>query len=201
MARSSPLRRALIAALWRGGLRISEALALNETDLDQQRGSRACSRAARSSGSRTRRRRLPPDRARSRSPTADSRARAHGPDGDASAGICIGTYSGNRTGRVPHVHAKWRQSTRSDSARRHRLIAMRPLAFTDGGVRVGVRRRGRGRGRRGVSRGRRAARFAVVTACRVLGVWGWRRGARVWAARDRGRLVGVVGVCEPTVRE
>jgi site-specific recombinase XerD len=31
--------RALIAILWRGGLRISEALALNETDIDQQRGS------------------------------------------------------------------------------------------------------------------------------------------------------------------
>ena len=31
--------RALIAVLWRGGLRISEALALNETDIDQQRGS------------------------------------------------------------------------------------------------------------------------------------------------------------------
>jgi site-specific recombinase XerD len=31
--------RALIAVLWRGGLRISEALALNETDLDPTRGS------------------------------------------------------------------------------------------------------------------------------------------------------------------
>jgi site-specific recombinase XerD len=31
--------RALIAVLWRGGLRISEALALNETDIDQRRGS------------------------------------------------------------------------------------------------------------------------------------------------------------------
>ena len=31
--------RALIAALWRGGLRISEALALNETDVDERRGS------------------------------------------------------------------------------------------------------------------------------------------------------------------
>jgi site-specific recombinase XerD len=31
--------RALIAVLWRGGLRISEALALNETDIDEQRGS------------------------------------------------------------------------------------------------------------------------------------------------------------------
>jgi hypothetical protein len=31
--------RALIAVLWRGGLRISEALALNETDIDQARGS------------------------------------------------------------------------------------------------------------------------------------------------------------------
>jgi integrase len=31
--------RALIAVLWRGGLRISEALALNETDVDEQRGS------------------------------------------------------------------------------------------------------------------------------------------------------------------
>lgn len=31
--------RALIAVLWRGGLRISEALALNETDVDAQRGS------------------------------------------------------------------------------------------------------------------------------------------------------------------
>src|SRR5438105_2451507 len=31
--------RALIAVLWRGGLRISEALALNETDIDDQRGS------------------------------------------------------------------------------------------------------------------------------------------------------------------
>jgi integrase len=30
---------ALIAVLWRGGLRISEALALNETDIDQRRGS------------------------------------------------------------------------------------------------------------------------------------------------------------------
>jgi site-specific recombinase XerD len=31
--------RALIAVLWRGGLRISEALALNETDVDPRRGS------------------------------------------------------------------------------------------------------------------------------------------------------------------
>ncbi len=31
--------RALIAVLWRAGLRISEALALNETDVDQARGS------------------------------------------------------------------------------------------------------------------------------------------------------------------
>src|ERR1700755_602964 len=31
--------RALIAVLWRGGLRVSEALALNETDLDERRGS------------------------------------------------------------------------------------------------------------------------------------------------------------------
>jgi site-specific recombinase XerD len=31
--------RALIAVLWRGGLRISEALALNETDVDARRGS------------------------------------------------------------------------------------------------------------------------------------------------------------------
>lgn len=31
--------RALIVVLWRAGLRISEALALNETDLDSQRGS------------------------------------------------------------------------------------------------------------------------------------------------------------------
>jgi site-specific recombinase XerD len=31
--------RALIAALWRAGLRISEALALNETDVDERRGS------------------------------------------------------------------------------------------------------------------------------------------------------------------
>lgn len=31
--------RALIAVLWRGGLRISEALALNETDVDEARGS------------------------------------------------------------------------------------------------------------------------------------------------------------------
>jgi site-specific recombinase XerD len=31
--------RALIAVLWRGGLRISEALALGETDLDERRGS------------------------------------------------------------------------------------------------------------------------------------------------------------------
>jgi site-specific recombinase XerD len=31
--------RALIAVLWRAGLRISEALALNETDLDPARGS------------------------------------------------------------------------------------------------------------------------------------------------------------------
>jgi integrase len=30
--------RALIAALWRGGLRISEALALTETDIDKRRG-------------------------------------------------------------------------------------------------------------------------------------------------------------------
>ena len=30
--------RALIAVLWRGGLRISEALALNETDVDERRG-------------------------------------------------------------------------------------------------------------------------------------------------------------------
>ncbi|MBV9195188.1 MAG: tyrosine-type recombinase/integrase [Solirubrobacterales bacterium] len=31
--------RALIAVLWRGGLRISGALALNETDVDEGRGS------------------------------------------------------------------------------------------------------------------------------------------------------------------
>lgn len=31
--------RALIAVLWRGGLRISEALALNETDIDERHGS------------------------------------------------------------------------------------------------------------------------------------------------------------------
>ena len=31
--------RALIAVLWRGGLRISEALALSETDVEQSRGS------------------------------------------------------------------------------------------------------------------------------------------------------------------
>ena len=31
--------RALLAVLWRGGLRISEALALNETDVDARRGS------------------------------------------------------------------------------------------------------------------------------------------------------------------
>ena len=31
--------RALIGVLWRGGVRISEALALNETDIDQGRGS------------------------------------------------------------------------------------------------------------------------------------------------------------------
>ena len=31
--------RALVAVLWRGGLRISEALALNETDIDEGRGS------------------------------------------------------------------------------------------------------------------------------------------------------------------
>ena len=31
--------RALIAILWRGGLRISEALPLNETDIDERRGS------------------------------------------------------------------------------------------------------------------------------------------------------------------
>jgi integrase len=31
--------RALIAVLWRAGLRISEALALNETDIDERRGS------------------------------------------------------------------------------------------------------------------------------------------------------------------
>jgi Phage integrase family len=33
------LVRALVAVLWRGGLRISEALALNETDIDDHRGS------------------------------------------------------------------------------------------------------------------------------------------------------------------
>lgn len=33
--------RALIAVLWRGGLRISEALALSETDVDERRGSEA----------------------------------------------------------------------------------------------------------------------------------------------------------------
>src|SRR5947209_8303969 len=37
--------RALIAVLWRGGLRISEALALNETDVDQRPAGRAHSRA------------------------------------------------------------------------------------------------------------------------------------------------------------
>jgi len=31
--------RALIVVLWRGGLRVSEALALNETDIDERRGS------------------------------------------------------------------------------------------------------------------------------------------------------------------
>jgi site-specific recombinase XerD len=31
--------RALVAVLWRGGLRIAEALALNETDVDARRGS------------------------------------------------------------------------------------------------------------------------------------------------------------------
>ena len=31
--------RALIAVLWRGGLRVSEALALNETDIDERHGS------------------------------------------------------------------------------------------------------------------------------------------------------------------
>jgi len=31
--------RALIAVLWRGGLRVSEALALRETDVDEHRGS------------------------------------------------------------------------------------------------------------------------------------------------------------------
>ncbi len=31
--------RALIAVLWRGGLRVSEALALRETDIDEHRGS------------------------------------------------------------------------------------------------------------------------------------------------------------------
>jgi site-specific recombinase XerD len=31
--------RALVAVLWRAGLRISEALALNETDVDERRGS------------------------------------------------------------------------------------------------------------------------------------------------------------------
>ena len=31
--------RALVAVLWRGGLRISEASALNETDIDERRGS------------------------------------------------------------------------------------------------------------------------------------------------------------------
>src|SRR5438105_7317986 len=30
---------ALVAVLWRAGLRVSEALALNETDIDEQRGS------------------------------------------------------------------------------------------------------------------------------------------------------------------
>src|SRR6202042_1057759 len=39
-ARPPRLRvRALVAVLWRGGLRISEALALNETDIDERRGS------------------------------------------------------------------------------------------------------------------------------------------------------------------
>ncbi len=37
--RHGPLVRALVAVLWRGGLRISEALALNETDVDERRGS------------------------------------------------------------------------------------------------------------------------------------------------------------------
>jgi site-specific recombinase XerD len=31
--------RGLIAVLWRGGLRVSEALALSETDVDERRGS------------------------------------------------------------------------------------------------------------------------------------------------------------------
>lgn len=31
--------RALVVVLWRGGLRISEALALDETDIDERRGS------------------------------------------------------------------------------------------------------------------------------------------------------------------
>jgi hypothetical protein len=37
--------RALIAVLWRAGLRISEALALNETDIDGARGSCSCGMA------------------------------------------------------------------------------------------------------------------------------------------------------------
>ena len=37
--RHGPRVRALIAVLWRAGLRISEALALNETDIDEPRGS------------------------------------------------------------------------------------------------------------------------------------------------------------------
>ena len=35
--------RALIAVLWRGGVRVSEALALRETDIDERRATRGCS--------------------------------------------------------------------------------------------------------------------------------------------------------------
>jgi integrase len=37
--RHGPPLRAFIAVLWRAGLRISQALALNETDIDTARGS------------------------------------------------------------------------------------------------------------------------------------------------------------------
>jgi site-specific recombinase XerD len=44
--------RAMIAVLWRAGLRISEALALNETDIDAARGSLLIVRAKATSGAR-----------------------------------------------------------------------------------------------------------------------------------------------------
>jgi integrase len=43
---------ARIAVLWRAGLRISEALALNETDIDATRGSLLIVRAKATSGAR-----------------------------------------------------------------------------------------------------------------------------------------------------